>query len=140
MGGLHLDSNTSNHRLLTPLLNNKTSYEALYNELPQYDHLRVFGCLAMAYNPLVQNDKFAARGIPRVFLGYLPAKKGYRLLNLQTMTEFVSRDVNFMKKYFRFVPMQIPSICSLSLFQCLQITHITQSVQMKFMFLHSHLL
>lgn len=92
------------NRLPTPLLDNKTPYEVLYKEQPTYDHLRVFGCLAIASNPIVTTDKFAARGLPCVFLGYPPTKKGYRLLNLSTMTEFLSRDVKFHEEIFPFSP------------------------------------
>lgn len=65
------------NRLPTPLLNGKTPYEALYKKEPDYDNLRVFGCLAIGYNPTISTDKFAARGIPCVFLGYPPNKKGF---------------------------------------------------------------
>lgn len=92
------------NRLPTPLLNGKTPYEALYKKEPDYDNLRVFGCLAIGYNPTISTDKFAARGIPCVFLGYPPNKKGYRLLNLSTMSKFVSRDVKFFEEIFPFSP------------------------------------
>lgn len=34
-----------------PILKNKTPYEILLSNPPKYDHLRVFGCFAMASNP-----------------------------------------------------------------------------------------
>ncbi|XP_074373858.1 uncharacterized protein LOC141714225 [Apium graveolens] len=92
------------NRLPTHLLSNKSPYEAFYAESPDYDNIRVFGCLAISYNPTVSIDKFAARGIPCVFLGYPATKKGYRLLNLSTMVEFVSRDVKFHEEIFPFSP------------------------------------
>lgn len=73
------------NRLPTPVLDNKTPYEILYNEPTPYEHLRVFGCLAFASNPLHTAYKFAPRSVPSVFIGYPPTNKGYRLLNLTTM-------------------------------------------------------
>ncbi|XP_056697640.1 uncharacterized protein [Spinacia oleracea] len=58
--------------LPTPVLQNKTPYEALNNSPPNYDHLIVLGCLSIATNPDQTGDKFEARGVPCVFLGYLP--------------------------------------------------------------------
>lgn len=63
-----------------------------------------FCCLAFAYNPSGPNDKFDMRGVPCVFLGYPPLKKGYKLLNLVNNTEFFSRDVKFHEEIFPFQP------------------------------------
>lgn len=90
------------NRLLTPVLQKKTPYEVLYGTPPSYEHLRVFGCLAFATNPSHPSDKFAARGVPCVFLGYPSSQKGYKLLNLTTMQSFVSRDVKFHETTFPF--------------------------------------
>lgn len=90
------------NRLPTSLLDNKTPYEVFYKELPDYESMRVFGCLAVATNPVVTHDKFAARGVTCVFVGYPPMKKGFRLINLETMKEFNSRDVKFHEDIFPF--------------------------------------
>lgn len=90
------------NRLSTTLLKGKSPYEVLHKEEPTYDHLRVFGCLAVSYNNTPSTDKFAARGITCVFVGYPPHKKGYRLINLSIMTEFISRDVKFFEDIFPF--------------------------------------
>lgn len=58
------------NRLPTPVLKNITPYEVLYKEEPKYKHLREFGCLAFASNPSNNKDKFDARGVPCIFLGY----------------------------------------------------------------------
>ena len=55
----------------------------------------MFGGLAFTATPRKELDKFKARGLPYVFLGYLVTQKGYKLLNLQSSKIFVSRDVKF---------------------------------------------
>lgn len=97
------------NRLPSFVLNHKTPYEVLYNELPSYDHLKIFGCLAFASNPSISADKFTMRGVPCVFLGYPPTKKGYKLLDLTTMQQFVSRDVKFHESIFPFHPKSMDS-------------------------------
>lgn len=90
------------NRLPTVALKFKTPCETLYNELPLYDHLKTFGCLALASNPSRTMDKFSPKGIPCVFLGYPSSQKGYKLLNLFTNKLFVSRDVTFHEHIFPF--------------------------------------
>ncbi|GKF52402.1 retrovirus-related pol polyprotein from transposon TNT 1-94, partial [Tanacetum coccineum] len=58
------------NRFPTSVLKFKTPYEVLLNSKPVCEHLRVFGCLAMASNPSRVADKFEARGVPCLFLGY----------------------------------------------------------------------
>ncbi|GJR80268.1 retrovirus-related pol polyprotein from transposon TNT 1-94 [Tanacetum coccineum] len=88
------------NRMPSSVLQNKTPYEALMKHVPKYDHLRVFGCFAMASNPSRVSDKFSLRGVPCVFLGYPQHKKGYKLVNLLDQTTFVSRDVTFYEDIF----------------------------------------
>jgi len=66
------------------VLQNKTPFEILLQKTPAYDHLKVFGCLAMASNPSRSHDKFDPRGVPYLFLGYPSHKKGYKLMNPHT--------------------------------------------------------
>lgn len=47
------------NRLPTPLLNNRTPYEVIFNKKPKYSSMKTFGCLAMASNPSRVGDKFA---------------------------------------------------------------------------------
>jgi len=57
------------NRLPSHVLNNKTPFEMLFQESPTYDHLRTFGCFAMASNPSRMHDKFDSKGVPCVFFG-----------------------------------------------------------------------
>ena len=92
------------NRLPSTVLQYKTPYTALYKSTPDYEELRVFGCLAFATNPTVSGDKFSRRGVPCAFMGYPPLKKGYKLLNLTTIQPFISRDVKFVETVFPFHP------------------------------------
>lgn len=56
--------------------------------------------MAFAHNPAFSHDKFAAKAVPYLFLGYPSSKKGYKLLDLSTNKPFVSRDVQFHKTIF----------------------------------------
>ncbi|GJR48483.1 cysteine-rich receptor-like protein kinase 8 [Tanacetum coccineum] len=90
------------HGYPSSVLKFKTPYEMLLNEVPSYDHLRLFRCLAMANNPSRTTNKFAERGVPYLFIGYPLHQKGYKLYNLQTHFVFVSRDVVFYEHMFPF--------------------------------------
>ncbi|KAE8683119.1 hypothetical protein F3Y22_tig00111213pilonHSYRG00052 [Hibiscus syriacus] len=58
------------NRLPSPALNNKSPYEVLHGHLPDYSRLRVFGCHCFVSTLKSQQDKFSARALPAVFLGY----------------------------------------------------------------------
>lgn len=90
------------NRLPSKVINNKTPYEILLNCKPQYDHMRVFGCLVYAKENKVSKDKFEERGIPCVFLGYQQRQKCYRMYDLKDKRIIVSRDVKFVKHHYPF--------------------------------------
>ncbi|KAE8733468.1 hypothetical protein F3Y22_tig00001120pilonHSYRG00022 [Hibiscus syriacus] len=72
------------NRLPSPALSNKSPYKVLYGHLPDYSRLRAFGCLCFVSTLKSQQDKFSARALPAVFLGYPPGVKGYRVYVLQS--------------------------------------------------------
>lgn len=84
------------------VLGNKSPYQVLFNKAPDYDLLRV--CGPICYVTVVPQplDKFAPRSIKGVFLGYPYAKKGYKVLNLESKHVTVSRDVHFIENEFPF--------------------------------------
>jgi len=88
------------NRLPTPVLRHKTPYELLLYGLPDYQHLRVFGCFVVAVNPFSVKDKMKPRGVPCLFLGYPQATKGDVLLNLLDHKRFISRGVIFFEHIF----------------------------------------
>ncbi|XP_074356217.1 uncharacterized protein LOC141695911 [Apium graveolens] len=90
------------NRLSTPLLKYKSPHEIRLKHQPEYQILIIFGCLAFATNPVTTADKFEHRGVPCLFLGYPPFKKGYKLYNLLINEYFISRDVQFNEEIFHF--------------------------------------
>lgn len=89
-------------------LNGCTPYELLFKSLPDYSVLKVFGCLCFAANLPHPTDKFAPRAVKGVFVGYPFAKKGYKILDLNTYETFVSRDVHFYEHIFPFKTVHKP--------------------------------
>lgn len=49
-----------------------------------------------------KSDKFGAKAIPTVHMGYSTTQKGYRLYNTANKLIFVSRDVSFREDIFPF--------------------------------------
>lgn len=80
-------------------INNKTPYEILYNQKPDYEHLKVFGC---AYYRSIETseDKFKVRGRPELFLGYPMGTKGYKVYDIENRKVIVSRNVKFVEPIF----------------------------------------
>lgn len=86
------------NRLPTPVLHFKSPYEMLHGKPPDYNQLRSFGCLCFA--SIHSMDKFASRAIKSVFLGYPANQKGFKLLNLENHSTFISRHVVFHEDVF----------------------------------------
>ena len=89
------------NRLPSPILDYKTPFQCLYNDVPDYSLLKVFGCLCFASTH--DTDKFDPRALRCVFMGYLFDHKGYKLLNLETKQMFISRHVVFHETTFPFL-------------------------------------
>lgn len=90
------------NRLPSKVINNKTPYELVWNHKPEYEHLRIFGCLAYFRNTNTKGDKFEGKGKPGVFLGYPQGTKGYKLYDIEDKKIIVSRDVSFFENVFPF--------------------------------------
>ncbi|KAL2905680.1 Retrovirus-related Pol polyprotein from transposon RE1 [Bienertia sinuspersici] len=89
-------------------------YQRLYNQQPNLDRLKAFGCLCFVTTPKVHRHKFSPRAEPHVFVGYSPGQKGYKVLNLNTLKIQVSRDVVFHEQHFPFHISQSSSTSSQS--------------------------
>nr|GLL21845.1 Integrase, catalytic core [Ipomoea trifida] len=64
-------------------------------KLPNYDHLRVFGCLVYTHNR--KGDKFDERAKPCIFVGYPHGQKGYRVYDPNEQGFHTTRDLIFFK-------------------------------------------
>lgn len=60
--------------LLSSVLHFKSPYQLLYNKLPDYQSIKIFGCLC--YASIHSPDKLAPRAIQCAFLGYPTYKRG----------------------------------------------------------------
>ena len=89
------------NRTPTSVLNGASPFEFIYKRAPKFDHLRVFGCLCFS-TKLNIHDKFSEKADKCILLGYSTEQKGYKLLNLNTKSVFVSRDVKFYESVFPF--------------------------------------
>lgn len=57
------------------VLAGSSPYELLFSKSPSYDNLKPFGCLTYICTTKPYRDKFSARAVPSVFLGYPFGKK-----------------------------------------------------------------
>ena len=83
------------NRVPSPINWNKTPYELLHKEPPEFSMLKVFGCLCYASTHVDHRHKFDPRSRRGVFLGFQNGTKGYVILDLDTNEIFVSRHVVF---------------------------------------------
>lgn len=90
------------NRLPTPFLNNKTPFEILFHKSPNYDFLKVFGCLCYSYLRPDNDHKLIFRSKPCTFLGYSFYHKGYKCL-VSDARVYIARHVMFDETKFPFV-------------------------------------
>ncbi|XP_019251086.1 PREDICTED: uncharacterized protein LOC109230004 [Nicotiana attenuata] len=89
------------NRIPSTVLGNKSPFELFYGRQPALSHMRIIGCLSFVAR-LPRGDKFAARSIRSVFLGYASTQMGYRLHDIEHKTLFVSKDVIFHEDVYPF--------------------------------------
>ncbi|KAK2406745.1 putative mitochondrial protein [Trifolium repens] len=81
------------NRIPTPLLNNKSPFELLFNQDLDLHHLKVFGSLTYSSALTNHRTKLEPRGRKCIFLGYKQGVKGAILYDLHTKEIFISRHV-----------------------------------------------
>lgn len=90
------------NRKPSPLLDNKSPFEKLLGKTLDYTLLRSFRCLCFASTNTKDRTTFSPRAILCVFLGYPSGVKGYKVLDLESHSIIVSRNVVFKEKVFPF--------------------------------------
>lgn len=88
------------NRTPSKLLQGKTPYECLYGKRPEYNNIKLFGCLCFAHQVRRDKDKFGASSRKCIFVGYPFGKKGWELFDMDRKEFFVSRDVVFDETVF----------------------------------------
>jgi transposase InsO family protein len=75
----------------------KTAYELWHQRKPTVSHLKVFGCVAVAQNPLYRHNKLSNKGLKYIFVGYSTNSLTYRLYDPIRKKLVMSRDVEFFE-------------------------------------------
>ena len=88
------------NRLPTPVLSQKSPFEILYNRLPDYNFMRVFGCACWPNLRPYNKNKLNFRSKTCIFIGYSLCHQGYKCLDLSTGKIYVSRHVVFDETLF----------------------------------------
>jgi hypothetical protein len=97
------------NRLPTPILQNKSPFEKLFNTNPDYSFLKTFGCSCWPNLRPYNSHKLQPRSLECIFLGYSLLHKGYKCLHLPSGRLYISRDVIFVENKFPFSTFQFPA-------------------------------
>uniref|UniRef100_A0A2N9GQS7 Uncharacterized protein n=1 Tax=Fagus sylvatica TaxID=28930 RepID=A0A2N9GQS7_FAGSY len=85
---------TINH-IPSPTTHKKSPFELLYDKLPDYSSLRVFGCVCFVSLPSHERNKLEPRSRLCCFLGYGISQKGFRCYDPISRRLRISRHVEF---------------------------------------------
>ena len=88
------------NRLPTQILKNKSPYQLVYNQEPEYGLLKNFGCTCYPCLRPYTTSKLDSRSERCVFLGYSAFHSGYRCLSLTSGKLYISRDVVFIENTY----------------------------------------
>lgn len=86
-----------------------TPHELLLGVAPDYELLRVFGCLCYPNTAATSRHKIALRSVACVFLGYPSDHRGYRCYDPATRRVLTSRHVYFVEDVFPFASRTAPT-------------------------------
>jgi len=86
----------------SPIIGNKTPFEFLFKQSPDFMMLKVFGCLCYESTHVSHCHKFDPRARRGIFLGYQIGIKGYVIFYFDTKEFFISNNVQFDEMTFPF--------------------------------------
>ncbi|KAJ9552360.1 hypothetical protein OSB04_016405 [Centaurea solstitialis] len=90
------------NRLPSKVMQSKSPFELLFNNAPNYNVFRTFGCRVFPYLRNYTTHKLAPRSVACVFIGYSSQYKGYRCLDMTTSRIFTTRHAKFDESTFPF--------------------------------------
>ncbi|GJW14128.1 retrovirus-related pol polyprotein from transposon TNT 1-94 [Tanacetum coccineum] len=88
---------------------NKTPYELVHDKKPDLTFLRVFGALCYPTNDSENSRKFQAKADIRIFVGYAPSRKGYKIYNKRTRRLMETIHATFDEMHQSIAPVRISS-------------------------------
>ncbi|KAK9051967.1 hypothetical protein SSX86_028595 [Deinandra increscens subsp. villosa] len=97
------------NRLPSRVCSNKSPYQHVFNRIPDYSFLRVFGCQCFPYLRPYNRHKLDFRSTPCVFLGYSPVHHGYLCFDPTVERVYVARHVRYNEHVFPYSQPTIPS-------------------------------
>lgn len=104
------------NRMPSPVLNNVSHFQCLFQKNSNQLNLKTFGCLCFSYLHPYNRHKVQYRSSPCLFLGYGNAHVGYRCLDLQTKWVYIARHVKFNENNFPCVA-NVPTFLDISTMQ-----------------------
>lgn len=87
----------------TPILNNKSPYECLFQQSPNYSKLKPFDCVCYPWLRPYTTSKFQPKSQPCLLFVYSSAKSAYKCYDLEIKKKL------YNSYYVEFIPDQFPS-------------------------------
>lgn len=81
-------------------LNMTTPHHILFKTPPNYNKLKIFGCLCFPGLKPYTNNKLEPRSEPCIFLGYSPTQSAYICFNFKNNKFYHSRHVQFVEDVY----------------------------------------
>ncbi|PKU84061.1 Retrovirus-related Pol polyprotein from transposon TNT 1-94 [Dendrobium catenatum] len=88
------------NRMPSPNTQNKSPLQLMFNIIPNYKHLRTFGCECFPLLPRHERTKLQPKSNSFIFIGYSDIHKGYKCLNQESNSIIISRNVTFLEDSF----------------------------------------
>jgi len=90
------------NRMPTLVLDNRSPFDCLFQQSPDYHFLRTFGCLCFPFLRPYNNNKLDFRSSPCVFFGYSSSHLGYQCFDIESHRMYISCHVHFHEHVFPF--------------------------------------
>lgn len=87
-------------RLSSTVLSFNTPYEMLFQQSPNYQRLKPFGCLCFPWLRPYSTSKLQSRSTSCVFLGYSTSQFAYKCFDPTTNRVYLSRHIQFVEHVF----------------------------------------